>query len=177
MSVQFRVNPAKALEVILYIANRKPRIGKHALLKVLFYADKAHLNAFGRPIVGDYYIAMEFGPVGSITYDLLKGTDAALEAVELDRLPFRVEDRFHIVAERSADERKLSASDRKTLDDAIARYAHLSFGKLTQLTHAEPAYERAEPMGRMSYEDFVDEGGDRDAKIDELREVAHRLVI
>jgi hypothetical protein len=53
----------KALEVILFIAEK---LGAPTLLiisKILYLADKRHLQDYGRLICGDRYIAMEFGPV------------------------------------------------------------------------------------------------------------------
>ncbi len=91
MSIRFRFNAKKAVEVILWFAERRPGISFHTLLKLLFYADKRHLNRYGRPITGDDYIAMQYGPVASTTYDMLKGAPLALEYLE-GETPFEVRD-------------------------------------------------------------------------------------
>jgi len=36
--IEFQFNAKKALEVILWLATKKPNIGYHALLKTLFFA-------------------------------------------------------------------------------------------------------------------------------------------
>lgn len=67
MTIQFRTNARKALEVILWFAQRG-RTDFHGILKLLFFADKHHLNAYGRPIVGDQYKALPYGRVAQTTY-------------------------------------------------------------------------------------------------------------
>ncbi|OQY45782.1 MAG: hypothetical protein B6240_08350 [Desulfobacteraceae bacterium 4572_87] len=44
----------------------------HKVFKILFFADQKHLSRYGRPVVGDYYVAMRHGPVPSRIYDILK---------------------------------------------------------------------------------------------------------
>lgn len=62
----------KALEVILYIANNLDGATFHSISKMLYLSDKLHLQEYGRLICGDRYIAMEYGPVPSAIYDMLK---------------------------------------------------------------------------------------------------------
>ncbi|WP_409530306.1 Panacea domain-containing protein [Shinella sp.] len=47
-------------------------MGRFHALKTLYYADRAHLQRYGRPITGDRYIAMENGPVPSYAYNAVK---------------------------------------------------------------------------------------------------------
>ena len=72
MTIRFEMNANKVIEVLTWLANEQPGIGAFHVSKVLYYADKEHLNLYGRPVVGDTYIRMEFGPVPSKTYDLIK---------------------------------------------------------------------------------------------------------
>ena len=55
--IEFNTNVNKAIEVILWLANKINGISRHKLLKLLFYADEYHLNKYGRPIIGDKYNA------------------------------------------------------------------------------------------------------------------------
>ena len=43
----------KAINVVLYVANRLPRKDFHKIFKVIYFADKAHLSEWGRTISGD----------------------------------------------------------------------------------------------------------------------------
>ena len=72
MKHPFEFNAEKAIEVILYIAEHIKEPTFHTVSKVLYFADKEHLEKYGRFICGDSYIAMRRGPVPSGVYDLLK---------------------------------------------------------------------------------------------------------
>ena len=70
MNVQF--DKTKALNALLYVANRVQRKDFHKIFKIVYFADRQHLAEWGRPITGDTYIAMDAGPVPSRMYDMLK---------------------------------------------------------------------------------------------------------
>ena len=57
-----------ALAAVLYVAHRLPHSTLHTLSKVLYFADRKHLERYGRFIFGDTYIAMKFGPVLNIFF-------------------------------------------------------------------------------------------------------------
>src|SRR5215216_2210354 len=114
MAIRFKTNPQKALEVILWFANARQGIDFHSVLKLLFFADKEHLNAYGRPIVGDRYNALPYGPVAQTTYDILKRDPLALESLGVEDasdLPFEVRRGYRVYPKRAPDSRKLSESD------------------------------------------------------------------
>jgi hypothetical protein len=54
MALQFKPDPQKALEAILYVAT-KAGTDKYGTLKILYVADKLHLRRYGRFIAGDIY--------------------------------------------------------------------------------------------------------------------------
>src|SRR5574340_1046315 len=65
----------KALETILFVAKNLATPTLHSVSKVLYLADKRHLQDYGRLICGDRYIAMEYGPVPSAIYNMMKVAD------------------------------------------------------------------------------------------------------
>ncbi|MEO6666974.1 MAG: Panacea domain-containing protein, partial [Nitrospiria bacterium] len=88
----FRFDPEKALQAILFVARMLPGATFHQISKIIYFADKAHLQKYGRLICGDTYVAMKHGPVPSGIYDILKSvrgdgssecTEQALEALEV----------------------------------------------------------------------------------------------
>jgi hypothetical protein len=83
--IRFDFNPEKALEALIFVANERPNISFYYIVKILYYADKDHLNRYGRPILGDRYIAMEHGPVPSVVYDML-GRDEFLDEDLISRV-------------------------------------------------------------------------------------------
>ena len=66
--VRYIPSVAKALEVILWIAERRRGIDLIHLVKSAFYADKYHVAQYGRPITGDIYRAAWFGPLPQVIY-------------------------------------------------------------------------------------------------------------
>lgn len=180
--IHFHVNPNKALEVVLWLANKNQGLGYHAILKLIFFADKYHLNRFHRPIVGDHYVAMRYGPVASATYDILKMDPLAAEMTGENPLPFEVlfhGNRPNVKPKRQANLDILSESDVKALEYSFATYGHMDFNELSRITHKDPAYAKAEKRGLNSeirYEDFIENSDYRNEIIQDLREIAQDLV-
>jgi uncharacterized phage-associated protein len=178
--IHFRNNASKSLEVILWFAQKRPGIDFHAILKLLFFADKEHLNEYGRPIVGGAYNALPYGPVSQPTYDILKREPLAMEVLGAgDGLPFEVKGSYRVHRTRDADLKKLSRSDVAVLEKIWGEYGHLDFDGLTEVSHRHPAYKNAEAEGRqrMLYEEFLE--GDRAGPefVSDLRSVASRLQV
>jgi uncharacterized phage-associated protein len=179
VAIKFRVNVRKALEVILWFAEKRPGIDFHAILKLLFFADKYHLNQWGRPIVGDRYEAAPYGPIAQTTYDILRRDPLALELLQMPDLPFEVRGGYLVTGHRPPDLHKLSESDVEALEAAWNKYSHLDFNGLTNASHKHPAYRKAEKEGRqqMNYADFLDEKNASPEVLADLEESAHRMHI
>jgi len=175
MAVSFRFSFDKFLAAIQHMATEEvPELDTYKILKLLFLADKQHLVRFGRPITGDRYVAMEYGPVGSESYDLIKGftstrgrqpvpADARIEqmasALELD-VRF-LHPRFS--AKTPPEFSCLSPSDLMALDRVVEKFGAMGFNELRSITHSVYAYRktwRDSPNGTMSFEDFFEEDSD-----------------
>lgn len=177
MRARYPANMAKALEVVLWLADKDPEIDFHKILKLLFFADKYHLNKYGRPIVGGTYLADIYGPVSQPVYLILREEPLTAEMLERNgEPPFKVVSRYKVRAERSANRRLLSASDAEALDHAHRLYGHLSFREITELSHDEFAYQNADG-GEMRYEDFLEDGPDREERAEDLAEVSRRSLV
>ena len=142
MSFVNRFDLEKAIEVLLHIAERSTNI--YNILKVLYFADREHLAKYGRLICGDSYVAMRHGPVPSGAYDLIK--HARGDGFRWMNVP--ITEAFSIqghtvVPRRKANLDLLSESDLECLDAAIAKYGHLSFSRLKNLSH-DKAYESSD---------------------------------
>ncbi|MBP0020504.1 MAG: SocA family protein [Cyanobacteria bacterium SBLK] len=72
MKHPFIFNAEKGIEAILYIIKHGTEPTFLHISKVMYFADRKHLEKYGRFICGDRYIAMKNGPVPSGVYDLLK---------------------------------------------------------------------------------------------------------
>jgi len=151
----FAVDIDKVVEVVTFVAGRIPDPSLHAISKVLYHADKAHLSRYGRPISGDYYVAMKFGPVPSATYDILKtlrgDSNFPLPASAAGAL--RVED-YSVSALREADASVLSVSERECLAESAREHGAKSFHRRTEESHG-PAWNAADENGVIGLENLL----------------------
>jgi uncharacterized phage-associated protein len=173
--IRFNFNETKTLEAVVFIAERWKGITPFYLAKALFFADRNHLRAYGRPITGDVYVAMADGPVPSRVYDLVKDNidffgdpEAIVQAICINR-----NERYaHIFAIRSPNLDALSETDISELETAIEFCRGRSFGELSSITHQERAWAEAPANGEMNPELLVP-----DDMQEEVRESAAYAVL
>lgn len=175
---RYSIHTAKVLEVIVWLAHTSPGIDIYHLVKAAFFADKYHLNRYGRPISGDEYEADIYGPLGHSIYRMLKFDP--IEQLALggnSPLPFQVSaNKWQVVVDREPNTRLLSESDVEALHHGLEQVKDRSFNELVELTHLEPAYIQADG-GRMKFEDLLAEDDpDRAEKVADLRETARFAV-
>ena len=181
--IQFTPKTEKIIEAILHIAHNCTDLSRYRIVKLIYLADKEHLNRFGRPITFDRMVAMENGPVPSTTYSLLK-RDGRL-AINYKKLPFDFVSRgkFDYIEnpKRAVDEKKLSKSDIKILDVIIKKYGQESFGTLFDITHEHSAYKNAwrardgKNSKVMRVEDMIEDKENKKELIEELRFVGAHI--
>jgi len=142
--IRFQFDADKAIEVILYIAGKCPDMYKS--LKVLYLADKKHLEEYGRFICGDSYYKMDWGPVPSGAYDIVKDVQGTRKSsiTEKARLAFVMKSNQYQLL-REPDVQKLSESDRECLDYTIEKYGNLTFNELKDISH-DAAYNSVEHL-------------------------------
>jgi hypothetical protein len=147
-------------------------------VKCAFYADKYHVNKYGRPIAGDHYVADTYGPLGKAVYGLINGDPFEILALGGNGdLPFTVGERWQVVATRDANGNRLSESDVEALEWAVVHYADMTFDELVDESHSEPAYLAAFG-GTMRYEDLLNRADPmRRAKAEALEEIAESALL
>jgi hypothetical protein len=177
ITAQYIPHTAKALEVILWLAKASPEIDIYHVVKAAFYADKYHVNKYGRPISGDEYQADMYGPLGQCIYGLLKHEPLKMLALDTNGpLPFTLGSKWRVFPEREANARLLSESDIEALGYGLEQVRGKSFDDLVRMTHDERAYLEANG-GRMKYEDLLeDDDPHREAKATDLAETARNTV-
>jgi len=116
-NISFKFNQEKATEVILYLVSKLPVHNVYGICKMLYLADKASLEKYGRFLFGDSYVAMKEGGTPSNTYNLLK------RLRESPASDLRV-DGNNVIALRPADLDYLSKSDIECLDQTIGKYGN-----------------------------------------------------
>lgn len=126
----------KAIEIILYIANRIHAPTKLVICKLIFFADKTSLEKYGRFISGDFYAAMPLGPCPSQTLNLING-----HAAEKDQA-FKV-DGMRVLPNRDADQSWFSESDVECLNEIIVQNKDKPAWQISEESHQDPTYIKA----------------------------------
>lgn len=150
----FKMHPSvpRILNAILLILSAAEKKGvvitQYDIVKTVFLADRAHLNKYGRPVTYDNYVAMKFGPVPSLVYDVLKENHQALSRVGIGALPWSRREAPEIgkncfvydTPQCEPSEDVLSPTDMDSLEDALVVVKSLGFGQIKKLTHEDQAY-------------------------------------
>jgi uncharacterized phage-associated protein len=155
---KFNFNQDKTVHAILFILDKLG--GKsdfHKIFKILYFADQKQLVEFGMPITGDWYVAMQNGPVPSKTYDILKllrGDESVLGSFKLDCSDcFEVENNKELIAKKKFDISELAESNIEFLLESIEENKDLTFDELTEKSHGK-AWEKAD-NNEMSFIDIA----------------------
>jgi len=147
------------------------------LLKLLYIADRQHLQTFQRPIVGTHLVAMKNGPLHSEVYDLVKGehVDEPLWSEYIRR------DGYEIGLLKDPGVSELSAVEVRTLTTTSDRYEALSEWDVVEVTHGFSEWKESYPdesentSRTISFESLIDAIGlqkEKAAILDDLQETA-----
>jgi uncharacterized phage-associated protein len=187
MPLRFQPKLDKIVELLLYLAHKRPGADKYQAVKFFYLADREHLTRYGRPITFDNYFALWYGPIASKALDLLEGDQHVLEEAGIQHLPFRTEagkaknnsDTIYIrEPNREVNLDLFSKSDLRVFDEIVKKYGNSSFDELMNLTHAHNAYKiawRSRRMGEraeMYYEEMIDDKKRREDLIEDLGPVS-----
>jgi len=129
-----------------------PDLTKLKVAKLLYFADKEHLLEHGKPILGDVYWCMDFGPVPSFSMNemsaAINGSEVALpresDARVFERV-LNIKKLFHAYPRFEAkdgafDESVFSESERSALRYTTNLYGYKKAAELVELTHKEPTW-------------------------------------
>ncbi|MEI7209937.1 Panacea domain-containing protein [Pectobacterium carotovorum] len=159
--LKVRFDSEKALEAILYVASKAPIPDIYHVCKILYYADRFHLESYGRLVSGDHYNAMKDGPVASNTYDIIKIARGDGRYIPNGCDVTSVREAFGISGKkvnplRNPDEDIFSDSDLECIDKSIEMLGRMSFEEIRNKSH-DPAWESADSNGEMSLESIINE--------------------
>lgn len=144
----------KVTEGALWLLERAQEGGQamptDQLATAMFLADKAHLDAYGRPVFFDNYIATKNGPAGVAAMEMLDSSHD-WTSQSSDSAPWKVENaqgQFFPRPARSPNMRRLSETDVEALESALGLVVNLDVGQLRLFTHRNKAYADAWDDGR-----------------------------
>lgn len=113
--------PEKAIAAIAYLAERA-KTTLYPVMKMMYLADRMHLERYGRFIAGDAYVAMPEGPVPKGSYNLVKaarGEKLAVPGCEQAMEVFACGADHALRVRIAVDYDELSRSDIECLDWAL----------------------------------------------------------
>ena len=133
----FDIDKSKAINSKLFVLNQlgAEKSDAHKVFKILYFADQKHLVNYGRPITGDTYVKMQYGPVPSFLRNVSDGN-------EKEGLINKTNKHF-LTTSYQYDEEDLSESEIECLNEAIAENKDISFKKLTEKSH-DSAWQNAQ---------------------------------
>jgi len=191
MALKFRPKIEKIVELMLYLAHKRPGADKYQAVKFFYLADREHLNRYGRPISFENYYAMSYGPVASTVLDFLNGKLGQLKSAGIDALPFETN------AGRTSDDKYattfigkplrnvnfdlFSKSDLKIFDEIIDKYRDATFDDLFKITHDHFAWSNAwttRKLGEraeMFYDEMIDDEAKRAALVEDIGPIAANM--
>jgi len=158
--MKFAVNTEKAVEALAFIASERPRLSQKFFAKIFFYAEKWHLNDYGRPIIADTYIAMKQGPVPSAVRDIIlekwnwtekpDNFDTSIEIIDDHGL-------LKVAAKGGASFDRLSNTDKAMLRKAIAFCADMTADELSTVSHQDRAWYETDRDKPIDVEKMIDD--------------------
>lgn len=140
-------NERKSIELVKILANNKHY---YRIFPLIYLMDMKHLCRWGRPIIGDKYIAMENNPVPVNTYNMV------FLPRRCDEFIIRTK---KIVALTPINYRVFSITDLMVIEDLIKETKSFSVEQLQKKTR-DKAWKIAKAKGTfLSYEDIGKVGG------------------
>ncbi|WP_019304066.1 Panacea domain-containing protein [Xanthomonas oryzae] len=134
----------KAVAAISYLVEETSET-LYPVMKMLYLADKRHLQEFGRFIAGDSYCAMKNGPVPSCSYDMMKRVKerkACGDELDVALQHFEYLEGHHIKLKERPDLDELSQSELDCLRVVAETYRNLGKWAVREMTH-DGAWKRA----------------------------------
>jgi uncharacterized phage-associated protein len=160
-------NYKKVTQALNWLARKEGgSINKMKAIKLVWLVDRLHLREYGRPVTNDDYVAMKFGPVGSITRNI---TDEAIPYLTDEQYGYsrnyikKISDNF-FSSTNDVDVSVFSESEIVTLEKIYKEFGKFDQYELRDLTHEYPEWKRFEPkieagqinQAPMSYSDFFE---------------------
>jgi len=183
--LRFTFSLDKLINAIAFFASKGIRdLTKLKVAKLLYFADKDHLLQYGRPIIGDEYFCLPYGPVPSVSLNEINDAlhSSSLEddeSINADAICFASTLKVHrpffghpvFRAKQGYDADVFSKSELNSLNRISERFGSKTASQLVELSHKELAWmlpNKNRPAGgraRIPYELFFH---DADAEAQQL---------
>jgi uncharacterized phage-associated protein len=136
-----KFNEIKTTQAAAYLI--KKRGGEKSymkLIKLLYFADREALTAWGRPITFDRYVSMDHGPVLSQTYELITdGVPPGQDSAWIEHIKNTPNYSVSLIKDPGIAE--LSQAEMKLLDKIFSEYGSKNRWDLVEIVHQLPEWE------------------------------------
>lgn len=170
--IKFSFSFEKFVHLIAYLAEKCDGFDILKAVKLIYFIDRKHLVKYGRPVLGDDYYHLPWGPVPSSSYDLLKdvirtppsewGENQYLEKL----LQYITVDKSHkyplFVAKEKANMDYFSANEMDIINSIVAEYGQYDSRVLIDLVSKHPTKTKSSPQSQIDYRLFFEENPDAD---------------
>ena len=146
MAIEYAPNgfePEKAVAAVAYLAERA-NTTLYPVMKMMYLADRLHLQKYGRFIAGDAYVAMAEGPVPKGAYNLAKvarGDDIPVPGRELAQRSLAYGPGHMLGVRAEVDYEELSRSDIECLDTVLRQLEYFGSAAIVKDSH-DKAWEQ-----------------------------------
>jgi uncharacterized phage-associated protein len=175
MPIQFRFHPEKAVEAAAVLLKLHGKPMKYlGLLKMLYIADRIALARMEQPITGDHYISVDYGPVLSGVYDLIKGKPID-NALPLWSKFISPRNEHYVSLLNDPGNEDLCEEEEEIIQQVYQAFGHLDPFLVAEWTHDLPEWE--DPHGSaipIAVEDILRNVGKSDEEINEIQQEAVR---
>ncbi|NJK34886.1 MAG: SocA family protein [Oscillatoriales cyanobacterium SM2_2_1] len=175
MPIQFRFHPEKAVEAAAVLLKLHGSPMKYlGLLKMLYIADRIALARMEQPITGDHYVSMDYDPVLSGIYDLIKGKPID-NALPLWSKFISPRNEHHVSLLNDPGNEDLCEEEEEIIQQVYRAFGHLNPFLVTEWTHDLPEWK--DPHGSaipIAVEEILRNVGKSDEEIAEIQQEAIR---
>jgi uncharacterized phage-associated protein len=171
MTIMFRFHPEKAVEASAILLKLHGKPMKYlGLLKMLYIADRIALQRMEQPITGGHYVSMDYGPVLSGVYDLIKGRPVE-DALPLWSKFISPRKTNHVALLDDPGNEELCEEEEEIIQQVYQLFGHLDPFEVAEWTHDLPEWQ--DPHGSaipISVEEVLKNLGKSDEEIEEIQQ-------
>jgi len=172
----------KFINATLFFAKKVKKLGITKLNKLLYYSDFEHYRLYGRSILGDVYMSMDWGPVPKTSYSIFKEfkknpnnqlKDAiCLRPEIISRSDSKKQD--IIVARRKPDLSVFSKSEIEIMEKMAFIWKGATAKMATEQSHLEKPWKETTKLKDIDYKLALEQSGSISREYVEYREKEDR---
>ncbi len=156
--------------IIYFIDNNVHSLGSTKLMKLCFYADKYHLEEYGKPIFNHSYTKLPRGPVptwlysivrtsisGNYDYDFQEEVNVFNEYIGIEEVSYNKYTQIIFTKKQEFNNKFFSKTQLKILNKVIEEFRTITAAEISELSHTTNAWKNVEMNEQITYESMVDD--------------------